>query len=102
MRDGIASWRVNVARGIAVAADALQLLLFPAFGPGVLSPLDDALDVVVAAAMFGLVGWHWSFAPAFAIELIPTVDAAPTWTVAVLLATRDRDLVGRPRLAAGK
>ncbi len=95
MRDDIASWRVNLARGLALAADALQWLVFPIFGPGALSPFEDALDVAVAGALTLLVGWHWSFLPAFALELVPMVDMAPSWTGAVLLATRSRNLAGR-------
>jgi hypothetical protein len=80
--------RVIAARSIAVIADAVQLGLFPLFSEGVLSPANDVLDVVVAAAMVALVGWHWSFAPAFMAELVPVFDLVPTWTGAVLLATR--------------
>jgi hypothetical protein len=48
------------------------------------------LDVVVGVAMIALVGWHWAFLPAFALEALPGVDLAPTWTIAVLLATRGK------------
>jgi hypothetical protein len=86
----LAPWRVWTARILAVAADAVQLGFFPLFGQGAVSPLDDALDVAVAVALTLLVGWHWSFLPAFGMELIPMVDLAPTWTGAALLATRGR------------
>jgi hypothetical protein len=100
MRDSISAWRVNLARGVAVVADAAQLALIPLVAPGALSPFEDALDVGVGAALTLLVGWHWSFLPAFAIELVPTLDLAPTWTGAVLLATRPRGLTGEPRSPA--
>jgi len=80
--------RILTARIIAVVADALQLGLFPLFGEGWLSPFNDILDGVVAALMIALVGWHWSFLPAFIAELVPGFDAVPSWTVAVLVATR--------------
>jgi len=80
--------RVLAARVVAVAADAIQLGLMPLFVEGALSPFNDALDVVVAILMVWLVGWHWAFVPAFLSELIPTFDLVPTWTAAVLLATR--------------
>jgi hypothetical protein len=91
----LAPWRIWTARGIAVAADAIQLGFIPAFGPGAASPLEDALDVGVAIALTLLVGWHWSFLPAIALELIPGVDLMPTWTGAALLATRGRLARGR-------
>jgi hypothetical protein len=88
--------RILAARVIAVAADAVQLGIMPLFVEGALSPVNDALDVVVAALMVWLVGWHWAFVPAFLSELIPTFDLVPTWTAAVLLATR-RGAVQPPR-----
>ena len=80
--------RRNWARWIAVAADALQLGVFPAFLPGALSPLNDALDVAVAIVMVALLGWHIAFVPTIVAELIPTVDLFPSWTIAVLYVTR--------------
>jgi hypothetical protein len=68
---------------LAMAADALQLFVFPFFAEGALSPADDILDVAVAAALVRLVGWHWEFLPAFAAELVPGVDLVPFWTLAV-------------------
>jgi len=88
----MASWpparRVRVARIVAIVADVLQLALFPALGEGVLSPMADALDVVVAVVLIRLVGWHLAFLPAFVAEIIPGVDLVPTWTAAVWFATR--------------
>jgi hypothetical protein len=69
---------------LAMAADALQILVFPLFAAGGLSPADDALDVVVAAVLVGILGWHWEFLPAFAAELVPGADLVPFWTLAVL------------------
>lgn len=80
-------WRIQAARGLAIAADVVQLGLMPLFGEGALSPLDDALDLVVGGAMIWLVGWHWAFAPAFVAELVPGVDLVPTWTAAAFMAT---------------
>jgi hypothetical protein len=80
--------RVVAARSIAVIADAVQLGLLPLFSPGIFSVANNVLDVVVAATMVKLVGWHWSFVPAFVAELVPMFDLVPTWTGAVLLATR--------------
>lgn len=82
--------RVLAARIIAVAADAVQLGVMPLFAAGAPAVFDAVLDTLVGAAMVALVGWHWAFLPAFAVELVPVVDLAPTWTIAVFLATRRR------------
>jgi hypothetical protein len=68
---------------LALAADALQIFVFPFFAEGALSPADDILDIAVAAVLVRLVGWHWEFLPAFAAELVPGLDLAPFWTLAV-------------------
>jgi hypothetical protein len=82
--------RVLAARIIAVVADAVQLGLMPLFAGGAPAAFDAVLDIAVGAAMVALVGWHWAFLPAFAVELLPIVDLAPTWTIAVFLVTRRR------------
>jgi len=90
--------RVFTARAIAIAADLLQIAVFPAFSEGVASPLAAALDVAVAGLLSFLVGWHWAFLPSFAAELVPFVDLVPTWTAAVLIVTRPskaRESAGR-------
>lgn len=68
---------------LAIAADALQLVIFPVFAPGALSPADDVLDLGVAALMVHLLGWHWEFLPSFLVKLVPGVDLVPFWTMAV-------------------
>ncbi len=80
--------RVRAARGIAIAADFLQIVVFPVFLPGAASIVNDALDAAVALAMLALVGWHWAFLPTFLAELVPFFDLVPTWTAAVFFATR--------------
>lgn len=80
--------RILAARILAVTADAVQFGLLPLFAGGATTGFDAVLDVAVGAAMVALVGWHWAFLPAFALELFPVVDLAPTWTIAVFLATR--------------
>ncbi len=69
---------------LAIAADALQIFVFPAFAEGALSPADDVLDIVLAAVLVNLLGWHWEFLPAFAAELVPGLDLVPFWTLAVV------------------
>jgi hypothetical protein len=80
--------RVRAARILAVAADLLQIVVFPAFFQGLLSPANDVLDVAMAVAMVVLLGWHWAFLPTLVSELIPFWDLVPTWTAAVLIVTR--------------
>jgi len=82
--------RVWVARVLALAADALQIVFLPLFGEGFASPANDALDVMVGLVLVWLVGWHWAFLPSFAAELVPGLDIFPSWTTAVWFATRGR------------
>ena len=68
--------RVKAARALAIAADLVQIAVFPIFAPGGLSPWTR------------LIGWHWGFLPSFVAELVPGLDLVPTWTAAVFFATR--------------
>jgi len=68
---------------LALAADALQLVVFPMFVEGAVSPADDVLDLGVGAMMVHLLGWHWEFLPSFFAKLVPGVDLVPFWTLAV-------------------
>jgi hypothetical protein len=68
---------------VAIAADALQIVIFPLFAAGALSPADDILDLGIGAAMVHLLGWHWEFLPSFLAKLVPGVDLVPFWTLAV-------------------
>jgi hypothetical protein len=73
----------KAAMALAILADALQLVLFPVFVEGALSPVDDLLDIGVAAALTHLLGWHWEFLPSFFVKLVPGADLVPFWTIAV-------------------
>src|SRR5437868_4220050 len=87
--------RFRAAMILALAADALQIFVFPLFGEGALSPADDVLDLVVAAVLVQLLGWHWEFLPAFAAELVPGVDLVPFWTLSVINVYRKwKQMVG--------
>jgi hypothetical protein len=68
---------------LAIAADAFQLVIFPAFVAGGLSPAEDVLDLGIGAIMVHLLGWHWEFLPSFFAKLVPGVDLVPFWTLAV-------------------
>ena len=79
----------RTALAIAVLADAVQIVFFPMFVQGALSPLDDLLDLAVAWMLIRLLGWHWAFLPSLVAKIVPGVDLVPTWTMAVLVATRE-------------
>ena len=68
---------------LAIVADALQIIVFPLFVEGALSPADDILDFAIAAVLVHLLGWHWEFLPSFFAKLVPGVDLVPFWTMAV-------------------
>src|SRR6202142_737179 len=76
--------RFRTAMIIAVIADALQIIVFPSFVEGALSPVDDVLDFGVAALLINLLGWHWEFLPSFLGKLVPGMDLVPFWTMAVI------------------
>jgi len=82
--------RVRAARLFAIAADIVQIVVFPVFAPGLASPWNNALDLLVAGAMTWLIGWHWAFLPSFFVELVPGLDLVPTWTAAVFFVTRGK------------
>ena len=75
--------RFQVALILAIVADALQIVVFPSFVQGAVSPVDDILDLGVAAVLVKLLGWHWEFLPSFLGKLVPGVDLVPFWTAAV-------------------
>jgi hypothetical protein len=77
----------RLAWAIAIVADTLQIVALPFFAEGGISPLDTGLDLVVAALMTKLLGWHWAFLPTFTAELMPGLDLVPTWTAAVFYVT---------------
>ncbi|HTW57613.1 MAG TPA: hypothetical protein VMD99_05775 [Terriglobales bacterium] len=73
----------RAAMFVAIVADALQLVVFPLFVEGALSPADDVFDIAVGAVMVHLLGWHWELLPSFLAKLVPGVDLVPFWTIAV-------------------
>ncbi len=93
-RTAISTRRIWIAWTIAVAADLVQIAIFPYFFEGLLSPVNAALDVVAGITLILLVGWHIAFLPGFVIEMVPFADLAPTWTLAVFIATRGRSGAG--------
>ena len=84
------SAELRTAWAIAIAADALQIGVFPLFAEGGLSPADTALDLAVGALLIKLLGWHWALLPSFAAEMMPGLDLFPTWTAVVLYLTHEQ------------
>lgn len=82
--------RKVIALCVALGLDAMQIGLFPLFGEGFASPANDVVDGLAFIFFWRLIGWHIAFLPALIIEVIPVIDLAPTWTIAVLIATRTR------------
>jgi hypothetical protein len=77
------STRFRAALILAIIADALQIVVFPLFVEGAVSPADDILDLGVGASLVYLLGWNWEFLPSFLAKLVPGVDLVPFWTLAV-------------------
>jgi hypothetical protein len=68
---------------LAIIADALQIIVFPLFIEGALSPAEDLLDLGIGAVLAYLLGWHWEFLPSFFAKLVPGLDLVPFWTLSV-------------------
>jgi hypothetical protein len=88
MRRDVSPLRLKIAWVVAVGTDALQVFIFPATVEGIFSPVTVLLDFMAMALLSMLVGWHWAFLPSIVVELIPGLELAPTWTIALAIATR--------------
>jgi len=75
--------RFRAAMLLAMVTDAIQIIGFPLFVEGALSPLDDILDFVAAVVLVRLLGCHWEFLPSLIAELVPGADLIPFWRLAV-------------------
>jgi hypothetical protein len=84
--------QVWMARGVAMAADAIQLGLFPLFVGGAAEGADLVVDLVAGAALTWLCGFHVAFLPTLLAEAAPMLNLFPSWTAAVLYVTRRRPL----------
>ncbi len=88
MKANVKRSTIAAAYVIAIGADAFEVGLAPLMSEGIASPLNDIVDVITGIILTLMLGWHIAFLPSFMIKLIPVVDFAPTWTLAVLIATR--------------
>ena len=94
MAKEVTAGQIRAARIIAVVADIIQWT--PIGWGGGLFPLDDVLDLAVSGIMIYLLGFHCVFLPTLVIEVLPIADMAPTWTLAVLFATRNGPSIPAP------
>jgi hypothetical protein len=74
---------LQIALLLAMVADVVEMVVFPLFVEGAVSPAEDVLDIGMAAVLSYLLGWHWEFLPSFLGKLVPGVDLVPLWTLAV-------------------
>ncbi|MGH8022632.1 MAG: hypothetical protein ACRED1_03560 [Limisphaerales bacterium] len=88
MKTNVSRKALVAAYAIALSADLIEICFFPLFSAGFAFPPDDVLDVVVCLILSRLIGFHLAFLPSFLIKIIPLVETAPTWTIAVLIASR--------------
>lgn len=79
------------AIAVAIAADAFSFVI----GPFGLTFADEAIDVAVMGVESWLLGFHWLLLPTFLLEVVPLVDAMPTWTACVLAVIAIRRREGR-------
>ncbi len=80
---GITRRRKILAFAIAALSDAISI-------PAELAPpVQWAVDVVTAFALFAVMGWRWTLLPVLVVEAVPLLGMFPTWTLAVsaLIAT---------------
>jgi len=87
--------RATLAIGVAILADLIQLPInlsfFAAAASGVgliaadvpLEALDAAIDIATAFIVNSLLGLHSTLVNTCALEMVPGVDALPTWTACV-------------------
>jgi hypothetical protein len=93
MAHPISPRQVKIVRAIAAFVDVLQFAIFPLMFEGLLSPVNTAVDVLMALVFTLMIGWHWALIPTFISELVPFMDLVPTWTAAVFLATQGRGAI---------
>jgi len=86
--------RIVAAFAVAVATDAIQMLL----GPFGITFADEVLDVIAMILAWRILGFHMLLLPTFALEILPIVDVLPTWTgcVGIVVAMRKREQAAAP------
>jgi hypothetical protein len=82
----LTSSRIRSAYVVAVAADALQIML----GPFGWIAVDQIIDVVAGLVTWRILGFHPLLLPTFVVEIFPIIDMLPTWTGCVALVVAHR------------
>ena len=95
MAKPLSKTRARTALVIAIIVDVIQIAI-QTTGPFQIL-VDWPLDLLTGLAMMALVGFHWAFLPTFLAEAVPWLDVVPTWTLAVMFATRNREAVEPPK-----
>ena len=85
--------RIAAALAVAIAADAFSFVI----GPFGFTFADEIVDVAVMGIETWLLGFHFLFLPTFVLEVIPLVDAFPTWTACVLAVVAIRKCASAAR-----
>lgn len=95
----VTSTQARLAMGLAILVDLMQAPATVAqLSVALAAPVevvDMAVDAIVAIVMTRLLGFHWALAPGFLAEIVPVVDIAPSWTLAVMAVTSARKREGR-------
>jgi hypothetical protein len=104
MKANVSRPTLIAAYAIAICADLIQICFAPFLSEGFILPFNDFSDVVVCVILSWLLGFHVAFLPSFFIKLVPVVEIAPTWTLAVLIASRHLRIkaVNGPSVDSGK
>ncbi|MCC7012080.1 MAG: hypothetical protein IT454_05945 [Planctomycetes bacterium] len=74
---GVTRTRKVVAMAIAALSDAVSL------GAQLAPPLQIAVDVATAVALFAVLGFRWPLLPVLVVEAIPGLATFPTWMLVV-------------------
>jgi hypothetical protein len=88
MKANVKSSTLVAAFVLAVFADMIEVGCSLIFAEGFASPVNDAMDIAMCGILTAMMGWHLSFLPSLLVKLLPVADLAPTWTIAVLIASR--------------
>ena len=58
MAQPLTNRQIKLVRAIAALVDLLQFAIFPLVFEGLLSPVNTALDVLMAVVFTTMIGWH--------------------------------------------
>ena len=91
--------RIRTALLIAIAADAIQVLL----GPLGWTFFDEVIDIIAMLIISWAIGFHPLLLPTFFIELVPVVDMLPAWTLCVarVISLRKKQQQAKPQPSQG-